>query len=97
MHILTSSDDNYIQHLAVMLVSLLENTPSSKFQEIAVINDCISEANIEKLKASLFKYSVPIRFVKNDRRGLIHLKPKNNKTLAAFDRIFLSKFYSLIN
>ena len=66
MHILTSTDNNYIQHLGVMLVSLLENCISSKSQEITIINDNISEENIEKIKACLYKYSVPIRFIKNE-------------------------------
>jgi lipopolysaccharide biosynthesis glycosyltransferase len=94
MFILSSSDDNYIQHLGVMLVSLLENCRQEEPAEIAIINDNISLQNISKLKISLKKYNVPIRFIEFANTSLRHLKPKNNKTLAAFHRIFISDFYS---
>ncbi|MCB8999472.1 MAG: glycosyltransferase family 8 protein [Bacteroidales bacterium] len=93
MHILCSTDNNYIQHLGVMLVSLLENCHKQKPTEIAIIDDNVSLQNIDKLKDSLHKYKVPIRFIQFQNETLSHLKPKNNKTLAAFHRIFISDFY----
>jgi lipopolysaccharide biosynthesis glycosyltransferase len=93
MFILTSSDNKYVQHLGVMLVSLLENCKKYKPQEIAVINDGISGENIEKLNSSISKFKVPLRFIKFDNKAFSHLSPKNNKTLAAFHRIFIDEFY----
>jgi lipopolysaccharide biosynthesis glycosyltransferase len=77
-----------------MLVSLLENCIKNKPCEIAVVNDNISEENITKLETTLFEYSVPIRLIEFESKVFSHLTPKNNKTLAAFHRIFLSEFYS---
>lgn len=94
MYILTSSDNNYVQHLGVMLVSLLENCGENKPKEIAVINDGIEKTNIDRLNSTILKYNVPVRYIQFNNTELSHLKPRNNKTLAAFHRLFLDTFYS---
>ena len=94
MHVLTSADNNYLQHLGVMLISLLENIGDNEINEIAIINDNISKENIAKLKSTLINYNVRIRFIEYKSNVFAHLKPKNDKTHAAFHRIFLTEFYS---
>jgi lipopolysaccharide biosynthesis glycosyltransferase len=49
IEIITACDDNYIQHLSVMLCSLLKNTQDKKNIRINVIDGGISQSNKDKL------------------------------------------------
>lgn len=54
--ILVTVDDNYMQHLNIMLISLFENT-NSKIRINCVFSDDIKEENRLKLKNTILKYN----------------------------------------
>lgn len=51
IEVITACDDNYIQHLGVMLCSLLENTPQKSRVNISVIDGGITNDNKNKLSS----------------------------------------------
>lgn len=57
VHIALSADDNYAQHLAVTLYSLLSNTSEQNFYQLHVLDGGITAQNKEKILASLKKFS----------------------------------------
>lgn len=69
IQIVAACDDNYIQHLGVMLCSLLENTKQHQDIEINIIDGSISEEN--KLKVNHFiqeKYHVNLKYLNIDSK-----------------------------
>ncbi|MBD0381584.1 glycosyltransferase family 8 protein [Paenibacillus sedimenti] len=63
LHIVTATNDRYIKHLAVMLNSLLENKKSRNPVDIYVIDGNISDQNKAKLRRSVKRFNVPIKYL----------------------------------
>jgi lipopolysaccharide biosynthesis glycosyltransferase len=64
IQIVSACDDNYVQHLAVMLCSLLENTENSKNISINIIDGGISQNNRQIINDFFQKkYSTKIDYV----------------------------------
>lgn len=65
IEIITACDDNYIQHLSVMLCSLLENTVQKHNINISVIDGGINSANQAKLSNFIQdNYKIGIKYLK---------------------------------
>lgn len=66
MNIVVSSDDNYCQHLGVMLTSLFENLTSSIHVNVYIIDGGFSRENKEKLNNISYKYNTTFHFFNID-------------------------------
>jgi lipopolysaccharide biosynthesis glycosyltransferase len=68
IQIVSACDDNYVQHLAVMLCSLLENTENSKNISINIIDGGILEENKTKLDKFIYEnYHIDMCYLTIDR------------------------------
>jgi len=93
MQILVSSDNNYVQHLGVMLTSLLSNCSLSHNIVITVINDSIDNINQEKLESICCRFNANFKFLNSDTFNALKYKPKNNSSLSAFNRLYVDEIY----
>lgn len=67
IHIVSVVDDNFTQHLGVMMISLLENTNGSDVI-FHVLNDGLSQTHEKKLNEIVYKYNARIKFYFIDRK-----------------------------
>lgn len=63
MHIVSSTDDNYAQHLGMTLSSLLENTSSPEDIVISIIDGGISREKKQLLKETAAIHGAPLDFL----------------------------------
>jgi lipopolysaccharide biosynthesis glycosyltransferase len=90
IHCVFSTDNNYCQHLAVTLVSLLENDETSNLF-IHIVHSDIVEANMAKLTLIFQKYpSAAVAFYKFDASAYSHFRLDYHITLASYFRLFLT-------
>lgn len=102
-----ASDDNYAMHLGICMVSILENN-SDNFINMHILNNDISEINLNSLKSLEGKYSnlklnfydINNYFKKNDINDLIRNELENNDFynllgISAFSRLFLEDILPL--
>lgn len=69
IRIVSACDDNYVQHLAVMLCSLLENTKHQQEIEINIIDGGILLENKEKLSDFIKeRYNLTVNYLKVDQK-----------------------------
>ena len=67
--IVAACDDNYVQHLAVMLCSLLENTKKKNIIQINIIDGGISQENKHKINNFIQnKYNTDVKYLKIDHK-----------------------------
>ena len=95
MNIVLASDDNYVPLLTISIVSLLENNYKD-FDEINVfiLNDGITNQNIEKIKNILNKYNCNISFIKtkdieNLNLNIVSLERDNIASFTTYSRLFI--------
>jgi lipopolysaccharide biosynthesis glycosyltransferase len=68
IEIVTASDDNYIQHLCVMLCSLLENTQYKREIKISIIDGGIFQENKDKLSGFILdRYNLKVNYLEIDK------------------------------
>lgn len=89
-----ATDNNYVQHLGVVLISVLENTKTPELFDITVLAGDISEKNKDLVHAIVNKYGAIISF-----RNVVLEHPEKfivngHISIAAYYRIFLPKFFS---
>lgn len=88
-NLVLSSDDNFIQHLAVTVCSVLENRRSDYAIDIHILDGGISEENKNKIKQFIPKYeNVKIDFYQVDESYFKDL-PKLNESLATYYRLLI--------
>lgn len=86
-----SSDNNYVQHTGVSILSLLDNNKHFKDISIYVIDNEISEDNKEKLVEICKSYKRKIIFIDfNKYKGLLKLNMKWNISISSYARLFIS-------
>ena len=95
MNIVLASDDNYVPLLTISIVSLLENNYKD-FDEINVfiLNDGITNQNIEKIKNILNKYNCNISFIKTKdiehlNLNIVSLERDNIASFTTYSRLFI--------
>jgi len=71
--IVSATDDNYAQHLGVMLCSLFENSNNNNF-DIYIIDDCISEENKNRLHNIITNSNANLFFLKVDKEKYNNFK-----------------------
>lgn len=85
--IVTVSDDNYSQHLGVMLFSLLDNSRFNKQKNIFVIDDNISQINKTKLRDTVQQFGAKIFFKQINNEKYKNFKVSGHISLATYYRI----------
>lgn len=86
-----SSDNNYVQHVGVSMISLFEN--NKEFDEITVyiIENNISKENREKLKEISRRYNRHISYVNFDNfSGGLQLNINNSISTSTYARLLIS-------
>ncbi|WP_010249949.1 glycosyltransferase [Acetivibrio cellulolyticus] len=91
--IVSASDDRYVQHLGIMLTSLLMNTDSRESLEFFVIDGGLTDKNKEILASIVGKYGLKMHF--------LHLNPERYQSFkvmsyfgqVTFFRIFVTELF----
>ncbi len=89
INIVSACDNNYAQHLGVMITSLLENTESRENVDFFVIDGGISTRNKECLRACVEKYGSRIRFLELKPELYQDFKTQSYFGYATYFRIFI--------
>ncbi|SHH68281.1 glycosyltransferase family 8 protein [Clostridium grantii] len=95
LNVAYSTDNNYVQHVGVSLISLFEN--NKEFDEITVyiIENNISEISKVNIKLISEKYNRQIKFIDfNKFKGNLKLDIKNSISLSSYARLFLGRIIS---
>lgn len=87
IHIVSSTDDNYVPHLGVMFVSLLENVNKDREIQLYVLNGGISEKNKQWLQETVKPYQTSIRFLEVDPEQYENAMESRHITKASYYRI----------
>jgi lipopolysaccharide biosynthesis glycosyltransferase len=89
IHIACASDNNYAQHLGVMIYSLLTNTTNTSDYTFYIADGGISEINNEKLKKISEKFNCKLVFIKPNLDYFKKLKIYESYGIATYFRFFL--------
>ncbi len=89
INIVSACDNNYAQHLGVMITSLLENTESRENVDFFVIDGGVSTRNKECLRACVEKYGSRIRFLELKPELYQDFKTQSYFGYATYFRIFI--------
>jgi len=90
MNIICASDDNYAQHMGVMLVSLLENNKRND-SSIFIVDGNISDKNKKALRKVSTKYDRPFTFLKPDFTLFKDVLTDSHITEAAYYRLSVAE------
>jgi lipopolysaccharide biosynthesis glycosyltransferase len=90
--ILCASDNNYAQHLGIMLFSLLSNAKRPEGYEIIIINDSIENCNLEKIKKTIERYHASYRILDADLSKVEGLASFSYISKAMYFRIFIDEY-----
>ena len=93
MVIVCSTDDKYVQHCVLMLISLALHNSDVK---IYILTDKLSESNKILIKDEMKPYDVALHFIQVDSNIITSLPMPNNASLrhislATYYRLFISK------
>lgn len=88
VNIVCTIDNNYVQHCAVMLASLFDNTPEFRFK-IFIITDGISAQNQTKLAEFLDSRNQSFSLVTVDESIFVNAPVSQHISLAAYFRILI--------
>ncbi|WP_010249970.1 glycosyltransferase [Acetivibrio cellulolyticus] len=91
--IVTSSDDRYVQHLGIMLISLLMNTASRESLEFFVIDGGITDKNKEILASIVGKYGLKMHFLQLSPERYQSFNVMSYFGQATFFRIFVTDLF----
>ncbi|HEX2926742.1 MAG TPA: glycosyltransferase [Ruminiclostridium sp.] len=87
--IVSACDNNYAQHLGVMITSLLENTAEKENVEIFLIDGGISIQGKERLRLCVEKYGSKIKFLELKPERYEYFKKQSYFGYATYFRIFI--------
>lgn len=92
MNIVYSSDENYIQHLAVSLVSLLENNQQYPEINIYIISNGVSESSKQKLLDITQRYQRNLVWIDFEPfRQKININMSAPIAIASYARLFIAQ------
>jgi len=89
IHIVAASDDKYVQHLGVMITSLLENTPEPKRVAFTIIDGGISDRNRRILNAVATRYGSRVHMLEFDLDRLSGFWTSGHVTHSTYLRLFI--------
>lgn len=84
-----SCNDNYSQHLGVMLYSMLKNCSSPRRIKIWLADGGISNLNKQRIKEIVARFNAKINFVIPDRKNLKDLKICRHLGIETYYRFYL--------
>lgn len=84
-----SSDNNYVQHMAATISSVLKNKNEDEFIKTYIIDGGIDEKNKEKLNLFENEKSCKITYLQPDIKKLQHCKESGHLSLATFYRLLI--------
>ena len=91
LNVVYSSDDNYVQHVGVSMISLFENNKEFNHINIYLIEKNIAFENKVNLKLICDKYNRTINFINfNDFSNKLKLNIGNSISVNSYARLFLS-------
>lgn len=93
INILMASDNNYVQHLGVTLLSALENTKTPELFNITILDGGISNENKELLSATFGKYKASVEFKKVELKNPEKYVVYGHISIATYYRILLPEVY----
>ena len=91
VNIVTLSDEHYVQHLSVMLVSLFENNQNHVVNVFAIIPKDMPEAILMKIRTSVKGFERNLHFCKIERNTVDELPVFGYLTTAAYYRYFIGE------
>ncbi len=91
--IVSASDDRYVQHLGIMLTSLLMNAASRERLEFFVVDGGIADKNKGILASIVGKYGLKMHFLKLSPERYQSFKVTSYFGLATFFRIFVTDLF----
>lgn len=93
LNVLYSSDDNYAQHMAVSIYSLLTHNAMFASIDFYIIDNHISEANKERLKKMIGAFSnAAVQFIPfQSWKDKLHLNLKWDISLSSYARLFVAE------
>lgn len=102
LNICFASDNNYSQHLAAAIVSILKNTKTKMVIDIYILNGGIKDNNIakiEKLKYLYSNLSVNFYFINmdNDKFRLLKLRDNFHVTLSTYYRYVIPSIFNCLS
>ncbi|DAB29785.1 MAG TPA: hypothetical protein CFH84_07490 [Sulfurimonas sp. UBA12504] len=89
-NIVFTADNNYMQHLAVTLISLLENNKSEMFK-IFIFSSDITDANKEKIEQMVASYLCEIQYISFDTKIFEHINA-GRYSIATYYRLLMPKY-----
>lgn len=94
IHVVSSTDDNYVPHLGVMFVSLLESTQKDRKVQLYVLNGGITEKNKQWLQNTVAPYQTSIQFLDVDPKQYENAVESRHITKASYYRISIPDLIS---
>ena len=88
INIVLCSDDNYAQHIAVVMASVMANTKAQVC--FFVINDNISQGKIIKLRSTAAKFNTVIEFIDVPKEKFTNVYLSGHVSKAAYFRLALA-------
>lgn len=89
-NIVFTADNNYMQHLAVTLISLLENNKSEIFK-IFIFSSDITDANKEKIEQMITPYHCTVEYILFDKKIFEHINA-GRFSIATYYRLLMPKY-----
>lgn len=89
---MTATNDNYAQHLAVMLTSLLKNNKKDHPFHIYILYGDLTDVNIKKLERTIKRFSAVVTFLKVD----VHLVEDFALSMGAQNYISKEAYYRIM-
>ena len=89
INIVLASDNNYIQHLGVTLISILENSKKTTKIAFYILEDGINDENKKKLKSISEKYGANIIFCYINKSLTINFPEMGHLSRATYFRLFI--------
>lgn len=90
INIVLASDDNYAQHIAVVIASIMTKTKDAV--NFFVISDNISNDKVEKLKKTAAIFSADIEFINPSVENFANVYLSGHVSRAAYFRLALAEF-----
>ena len=92
-NIVFTADNNYIQHLAVTLISLLENNKNETFRVFLFSSD-ITDENKGKIESIINNYRCSIEYISFDRKIFEHIDA-GRYSIATYYRLLMPKYLTV--
>lgn len=91
INVVFASDDNYIQHATVAMMSIVQNSTSQNHFVFYVLDDSISEYKKNKAKETFLNYNVEVKFLQVDTSLIKNFYVSGQLSRAAYLRLMMTE------